>query len=41
MTLSPITATTEDFQNIPGPNKVNIFIVQNGMKELIWDNNQT
>ena len=33
MALFPIMATTEDFQKIPGPNEVNIFIVKNGMEE--------
>jgi len=31
--------TAEDFQKIPGTNKVNIFIVKKGMEELIWNKN--
>ena len=38
-TLFPIMGTAEDFQKTPAPNEVNIFIVKNGMYELLWDCN--
>ena len=41
MILFPITASAEDFQRIPSPNEVNIFIVKNNMDELLSDNNLT